>query len=225
MPKLKTHRGAAKRFKKTATGKFVRSKAFKRHILTSKTRSRKRGLKGTVVVSKADQATAAQDAAVRVSSRSRDAEAVTEDQTAMPESKEETSGARSGRSCSHAPRVLPDQEQAVSLRQGVGRHGAQVRVRRPPPQEARLPPPVGHAHQRRGARERADLRSAHRRPEGGGQHDRPEDPRRPRRDAAGGVRAAGEGRGRREAADDQAGRAGLAKAARPKARAAAAARA
>ena len=37
MPKLKTHRGAAKRFKKTASGKFLRSKAFKRHILTSKT--------------------------------------------------------------------------------------------------------------------------------------------------------------------------------------------
>jgi large subunit ribosomal protein L35 len=56
MPKLKTHRGAAKRFKKTATGKFMRSKAFKRHILTSKSRSRKRGLKGTVVVSKSNQA-------------------------------------------------------------------------------------------------------------------------------------------------------------------------
>jgi large subunit ribosomal protein L35 len=56
MPKLKTHRGAAKRFKKTSTGKFVRSKAFKQHILTSKTRSRKRKLKGTVTVSPADQA-------------------------------------------------------------------------------------------------------------------------------------------------------------------------
>ncbi len=55
MPKLKTHRGAAKRFKKTATGKFMRSKAFKRHILTSKSRSRKRGLKGTVVVSDANK--------------------------------------------------------------------------------------------------------------------------------------------------------------------------
>ena len=50
MPKLKTHRGAAKRFKKTGTGKFVRAKAFKRHILTSKTRSRKRALRGTTVV-------------------------------------------------------------------------------------------------------------------------------------------------------------------------------
>lgn len=56
MPKLKTHRGAAKRFKKTGTGKFVRSKAFKQHILTSKTRSRKRALRGTTLVSDADQA-------------------------------------------------------------------------------------------------------------------------------------------------------------------------
>jgi len=54
MPKLKTHKGAAKRFKKTATGKIVRGKAFKQHILTSKSRSRKRGLRGTVVVSDAD---------------------------------------------------------------------------------------------------------------------------------------------------------------------------
>ncbi|MGH9332073.1 MAG: 50S ribosomal protein L35 [Vicinamibacterales bacterium] len=56
MPKLKTHKGASKRFKRTATGKFKRSKAFKQHILTSKTRSRKRGLKGTTLVSDADQA-------------------------------------------------------------------------------------------------------------------------------------------------------------------------
>ena len=56
MPKLKSHRGAAKRFKKTATGKFIRGKAFKQHILTSKERSRKRKLKGTVVVAAADQA-------------------------------------------------------------------------------------------------------------------------------------------------------------------------
>ena len=54
MPKLKTHRGAAKRFKKTGTGKIMRAKAFKRHILTSKTRSRKRHLRGTLVVDKAD---------------------------------------------------------------------------------------------------------------------------------------------------------------------------
>jgi large subunit ribosomal protein L35 len=57
MPKLKTHRGAAKRFKKTASGLFLRSKAFKRHILTSKSTKRKRGLRGTTIASERDQAT------------------------------------------------------------------------------------------------------------------------------------------------------------------------
>ena len=50
MPKLKSHRGAAKRFKKTKSG------TFKAHILTSKTRSRKRKLKGTSLVSDQDTA-------------------------------------------------------------------------------------------------------------------------------------------------------------------------
>ena len=56
MPKLKTHRGAAKRFKKTASGKFLRSKAFKRHLLNSKTTKQKRHLSGTTVVAEADAA-------------------------------------------------------------------------------------------------------------------------------------------------------------------------
>ena len=54
MPKLKTHRGAAKRFKRTKSGKFMRSSAFKRHILTSKTTKRKRGLRGSTLVAKVD---------------------------------------------------------------------------------------------------------------------------------------------------------------------------
>ncbi len=54
MPKLKTHKGAAKRFKKTGTGKFVRGAAFKRHILTSKTTKSKRQMRGTEEVSEAD---------------------------------------------------------------------------------------------------------------------------------------------------------------------------
>lgn len=50
MPKMKTHRGAAKRFKKTGTGKIVRFKAFKSHILEKKSSGRKRKLrKGTLV--------------------------------------------------------------------------------------------------------------------------------------------------------------------------------
>jgi len=53
--KLKTHRGAAKRFKKTATGKFKRGLAFKRHILTSKSTRRKRALRASKLVSDSDQ--------------------------------------------------------------------------------------------------------------------------------------------------------------------------
>jgi len=54
MPKLKSHRGAAKRFKKTAGGKFLRAKAFRRHILTSKPTRRKRHLRGSEVVAAVD---------------------------------------------------------------------------------------------------------------------------------------------------------------------------
>ena len=54
--KRKTHRGAAKRFKKTASGKFKRSHAMKRHILTKKNASRLRGLDTDTLVSKADTA-------------------------------------------------------------------------------------------------------------------------------------------------------------------------
>lgn len=55
MPKLKTHRGAAKRFKKTATDKFLRLGAFKRHLLTGKTRKQKRHLSAATPVAPADR--------------------------------------------------------------------------------------------------------------------------------------------------------------------------
>lgn len=45
MPKMKTNRGAAKRFRKTGTGKIKRNSAFTSHILTSKTTKRKRNLR------------------------------------------------------------------------------------------------------------------------------------------------------------------------------------
>ncbi len=54
MPKMKTHRGAAKRFKKTGTGKIVRNRANKQHILTKKDPKRKRQLRNDVIVSPAD---------------------------------------------------------------------------------------------------------------------------------------------------------------------------
>ena len=56
MPKIKTHRGAAKRFRVTAGGKIKRSKAYKRHILTSKTAKRKRQLDQDTLVSDGDLA-------------------------------------------------------------------------------------------------------------------------------------------------------------------------
>ena len=50
MPKMKTNRAAAKRFKVTGTGKLKRSKAYKRHILTKKTRKTKRNLRKAAIV-------------------------------------------------------------------------------------------------------------------------------------------------------------------------------
>ena len=46
MPKMKTHRGMAKRVRKTGTGKLMRAKAFKSHILTKKSPKRKRNFRG-----------------------------------------------------------------------------------------------------------------------------------------------------------------------------------
>ena len=55
MPKMKTKSGAAKRFKKLASGKFKRSNANLRHILTKKSTKRKRHLRGTVMANPADK--------------------------------------------------------------------------------------------------------------------------------------------------------------------------
>lgn len=54
MPKIKTHRGAAKRFKKTASGEFKGSHAYHSHILGKKSAKRKRGLRKSTIVSPAD---------------------------------------------------------------------------------------------------------------------------------------------------------------------------
>ena len=51
---MKSNRGAAKSFKKTGSGKVKRNKAYKAHILTSKSTKRKRNLRHSTLVSKAD---------------------------------------------------------------------------------------------------------------------------------------------------------------------------
>lgn len=55
MPKMKTHRGAAKRIKRSSKGKLKRMRAFKSHILTKKDRKRKRRLRSSTLVSAADK--------------------------------------------------------------------------------------------------------------------------------------------------------------------------
>ncbi|MBW1607100.1 MAG: 50S ribosomal protein L35 [Deltaproteobacteria bacterium] len=52
MPKIKTNRAAAKRFKKTGRGKFVFAKSHASHILTKKTTKRKRGLRKSQIIDK-----------------------------------------------------------------------------------------------------------------------------------------------------------------------------
>jgi large subunit ribosomal protein L35 len=60
MPKMKTHKGAAKRLKKTKTGKIKRFKAFKSHILTKKTSKRKRNLRKAAILTRGDARRVAQ---------------------------------------------------------------------------------------------------------------------------------------------------------------------
>jgi large subunit ribosomal protein L35 len=55
MPKIKTNRAAAKRFKKTGTGKFVFAKSHANHILTKKTTKRKRSLRQSQLIKKSDK--------------------------------------------------------------------------------------------------------------------------------------------------------------------------
>ena len=60
MPKLKTHRGAAKRVRRTGTGKFKRHHAYHSHILSKKSRKRKRNLRSSAIVEPCDAKVIAQ---------------------------------------------------------------------------------------------------------------------------------------------------------------------
>ena len=57
MPKMKTHKGTAKRFRRTGSGKLMRSKAFKSHILTKKDTKRCRRLRSTTYADATTEAT------------------------------------------------------------------------------------------------------------------------------------------------------------------------
>ena len=65
MPKMKTHRGTAKRFRVTGSGKIMRSKADQSHIMTKQSQTRKRNFRPETEVSKADQKTVARGLGLR----------------------------------------------------------------------------------------------------------------------------------------------------------------
>jgi len=65
MPKMKTHRGSAKRFRVTGSGKIMRAKAFKSHILTKKSPKRKRNFRKETELAKADNKVVARNLGLR----------------------------------------------------------------------------------------------------------------------------------------------------------------
>jgi len=65
MPKMKTHRGAAKRFKVTGNGKIMRSKAYRNHILEKKSPKRKRGYRQDSEITAADKKVVARQLGLR----------------------------------------------------------------------------------------------------------------------------------------------------------------
>ena len=65
MPKMKTHRGAAKRFKVTGGGKIMRNKAYKSHIMEKKSQKRKRGYRQETAVAPSDKKVVARQLGLR----------------------------------------------------------------------------------------------------------------------------------------------------------------
>lgn len=65
MPKMKTHRGTAKRFRVTGSGKIMRSKAFRNHILEKKSQKRKRNFRHETEVATADKKVVARNLGLR----------------------------------------------------------------------------------------------------------------------------------------------------------------
>ena len=65
MPKMKTHRGSAKRFRVTGSGKIMRAKAYKSHILTKKSPKRKRNFRQETELSAADSKVVARQLGLR----------------------------------------------------------------------------------------------------------------------------------------------------------------
>ena len=166
MPKMKTHSGAKKRFKVTATGKVRGRHAFTSHILEKKSPKHKRA---------AGQA----DDALERRRAPRQADAGSGQMTRVKRSVGRAQEApRDARADEGLPRRGALQLQA---RQGGAAEGRRLRLPRPAQPQARLPQAVDHAHQRRRARQRHELLAVHARPVARRHRARPQGARRHRR--------------------------------------------
>ena len=192
MPKMKTHRGAAKRFKVTGTGKIRRRKAFRDHLLENEVepahapaRPRRRGDR---------RRQEARRAHARRSSRQPDPptggrRTVTRGvmaRSSVP-SRARSTAARSSRrpqgyTGSRSRNFRKANEQVM--------HSLRYAVPRPAGAQGRVPPALDRAHQRRVPRARHLVLALHRRAEGRRGRGRPQDPRRPRGARPGRVRRA-----------------------------------
>ena len=65
MPKMKTHRGSAKRFRVTGSGKIMRAKGYKSHILTKKSPKRKRNFRKETTIAESDRRVIARNLGLR----------------------------------------------------------------------------------------------------------------------------------------------------------------
>jgi len=157
MPKLKTHTGAKKRFKKTGTGKIMRHKAYARHLLSSKTTSRKRTWARASSPTKPTRPSCAECSRTeRISiRRARRRFCTCPSRRQKAESNRKPLGVKFSRrrnvprvkrstqspgfpkkNAGPGQRLFPNQEQAVPLRAGGSRKGAALRLCRPQTQEA-----------------------------------------------------------------------------------------
>ena len=169
MPKLKTKRAAAKRFRKTANG-FKRGQSHRRHILTKKPSKRKRQLRREMHVDETDVNRDQADASVRLDQGDNNMARVKRGVVA---------GRRHKKILKKAKGYLQCPAQGIPHGQ-AGRHqGRPVCLSRPAREEARVPRAVDHAHQRRRAAVRADLQHDDRRTEQGGSGHRPQGACRP----------------------------------------------
>ena len=173
MPKTKTHSGAKKRFKVTATGKLLRRRAMKSHLLEKKSAKRKRGFRKDAPVAKADT-----KSVKKLLGRGCDATR----QAFRSRAQEAPQGSRAGEG------LLGAQEVLVPLREGAGRALAPLRVPRPQEQEAHVPAALDHPHQRGRAAERALVQPVHGRPAQGGDRARPQGARGARGERPAGLR-------------------------------------